>query len=76
MITLITDTRARVTKLEDNVRALTLQNAAVKSPSALQPHRLPMKTSYGEEFDLAIPKGKAHIPRKSEGVGRKALSAA
>ncbi|SMY21609.1 unnamed protein product [Zymoseptoria tritici ST99CH_1A5] len=76
MITLMTDTRARVTKLEDNVRALTLQNAAVKSPGSMAPHRLSMATSYGEKFDLAVPKGKAHVSLKSEGSARKANSAA
>jgi DNA repair exonuclease SbcCD ATPase subunit len=74
MITLVTDTRARVTKLEDNVRALTLQNAAIKPPSSVQPHRLPMATSYGEKFDLAVPKGMAHVSLKAETNGRKANS--
>lgn len=66
ILAMVKETNTRMTRLEDNLRALTLQRASqVNSPAPL-PQRLPVTTSNGGQIDLGIPKGMAHVGLKKE----------
>lgn len=47
--------KARITKLEENLRALTMQRSHSASPALTQ--RLPITAANGSQMDLSVPKG-------------------
>ena len=87
LITLLNQSNARIDKLEDLVRALTLQKTSpsdstdgTRTPPV---QFLPVKTKNGENVDLAVPKGqgfkgevKTFVPGKPLGRGGSASPAA
>lgn len=57
------ETKSRVSKLEDLIRALTLQKSA--SPeSPKKAHFIPVSTSDGQTIELSVPKGSSLVPLK------------
>ena len=65
ILDLINEAKERIDKLEDNVRALTLQNTAAKTPRLdTPPQRLPMHTPHGTPLDLGVPKGSPLVSLK------------
>ena len=58
------EAQRRISKLEDNVRALTLQRTAAPESSKLA-QRIEVTSSDGQTLDLSVPKGKALVPLKS-----------
>ena len=74
LITLLNQSNSRIDKLEDLVRALTLQKTA--PPSAAESVQLlPLKAKNGETVDLAVPKGqgfRTFVPGKKSSNGNPA----
>lgn len=71
-IELLQQSKDRMEKLEDNVRALTLQKTsppssadASRSPSV---RHCPVTTSNGDHVDLVVPKGKPHVSLKRDEI--------
>lgn len=60
----VLDLKNRVSKLEDLVRALTLQKS-VAPDSPKQAQLIPITTSNGQTLDLSVPKGKPLVSHKS-----------
>ena len=57
------DAQRRISKLEDNVRALTLQRVVTTDPPKLA-QRIEVTTNDGQTLDLSVPKGTALVPLK------------
>lgn len=73
ILAMVEDAKTRLTRLEENLRALTLQRApAAKSPGI--PHRLPVTTSNGSQLDLGVPKGMAHVGLRKENANVRSFS--
>ena len=74
LVTLLEQAKARITSLEGNVRALTGQcssrgsNASSATGSPPLTQLLPVKTNNGDLIDLAVPKGKPHVPHKRDEI--------
>jgi hypothetical protein len=68
------DAQARISKLEDLVRALTLQKTAATDSSKLT-QRMEVTSANGQTLDLSVPKGKALVSLKSSRTSSPAPSA-
>lgn len=69
LVALLNQTKERIDKLEDLVRALTLQSPPLSNSPALV-QRLPVQTSDGRTVDLAVPKGRSVTPLGREQQAR------
>ena len=63
---MVSEIKDRLTKLEDNVRSLTLQNTALKSPSPTPSQALPLQSPSTNGLALGVPKGKAYVALNNE----------
>jgi predicted RNase H-like nuclease (RuvC/YqgF family) len=61
LVDLLADSNARITKLEDLVRQLTLQLSTAPHPntSPASTQRIPVQTTNGQSIALSVPKGSA-----------------
>ncbi|CZT19707.1 uncharacterized protein RCC_05559 [Ramularia collo-cygni] len=73
ILVMVDEAKTRLTRLEENLRALTLQRMPQARSPAL-PHRLPVTTSNGSQIDLGVPKGMAHVGLKKENGSPRSFS--
>lgn len=66
ILEMVSEIKDRLTKLEDNVRSLTLQNTALKSPSPTPNQALPLQSPSTNGLALGVPKGKAYVSLNNE----------
>lgn len=66
ILKMVEEANTRLTRLEENLRALTLQRAPPARSQAGLSHRIPITNPNGSQIDLNVPKGMAHVGLKKE----------